>query len=201
MCLLSACAQLPQQPTTPTVPEVQTQSVANEVALSWEVKDPSRKSWSKKIISLLDEGFETFDKVQDMNQFCPKYASLSKTQKLKTWGELWVAVAYFESGYKPTSASVDVGTKTNKDTWSVGLYQMSVVDQKNYKLNFGYTYDDLLKPEPNITLALAILKRQIEKRGLIVVPSNPYWAVIYNGKYPKITEIKARIKPQLSFCF
>jgi len=108
-------------------------------------------------------------------------------------------MVYYESGFNPRSASVDVGTKENRDTHSVGLMQMSVVDQKNYGFNFGFNYDDLMDPIKNLTLAMAIMKRQVEKKGRLILrkgtDTGVYWAVIYKGgKYDKSAAIIAGVK-------
>lgn len=206
------CANLPQM--TPEeiaksdaqgLPSVETKP--SRIALYWEnttAPHPERIPWSDALISAFKADLATFSKATDITYFCPKFKSLDETGKLKALGEFWVAVANFESGYKKTSASVDVGKPDQKDTWSVGLYQMSVVDQKNYGLNFGYTYDDLLNPLPNIKLALAILKRQIEKRGVLAIPApNPglYWAVLRpGGKYDKSALIAERVKKYAPKC-
>lgn len=191
---MTACAGMPVAPVAPT----------ERIVLSWESTNaphPERKPWSDKMTDLVEKNIETFDLAKDITLFCPKYAGLTKRQKINGVSEFLVAMTYFESSYNPESKSVDVGTADNKDTWSVGLFQLSVVDQPNYKLNFGYKFDDLMKAEPNITLAIAIMTRQINKRGLIVVPSSPYWAVIYRGKYDKIDSIIERLKTRAPFCF
>lgn len=188
---ISACASVPQA-LPPTKVE--------RVGLSWEAANEERRAWSDILTGEVASKLSDFDRAADMKAFCPKYASLSDALKIKAWGELWVAVSYFESGHNPKSASVDVGTKDKRDTWSVGLFQMSVVDQKNYGLPFGFNYDDLLTAGPNIKLALAVMRKQIVKRGLIVVPSNPYWAVLYNGKYSKIEAIKMRVQKNAPAC-
>ncbi len=179
-------------------------NVVPRIALYWEntvEKHDERKPWSDFLINKISENFSSLDKAQDIEYFCPKYRSLDKNSKLKAWGELFVALAYYESGFKPSSQSVDVGTKEKRDTWSIGLFQMSVVDIENYKIqNMKYSFDDLLRPEPNIDLAVTIMAQQINKKSLIVVKSNPYWATLYNGKYPKIKEIAVRVKKYAPLC-
>lgn len=180
--------------------EVAKTEVAPRIALYWEntsAPHPERMPWSDGLVALFKKDLETFKKASDISIFCPKFHSLGEQDQLKALGEFWVAVAYYESGFDPKSAAVDVGVESNKDTWSVGLYQMSVVDQKNYRLDFGYKYDDLLKPLPNITLALAVLKAQVIKRGVLaVLRPNPgvYWAVL-RDKSPQIADRVKKYAP------
>ena len=176
------------------------------IALYWEntsAPHPERKPWSDYLVEKVKAKITTYDKANDVTELCPKYKSLNTHQKLKLWGEFWVALCSFESSYKPTSASVDVGTQENKDTWSIGLFQMSVVDIKNYRIqNMSYKYDDLLKPLPNIDLATTIMAHQIEKKGGVFLASGVYWAPLkIGGKYTRIKEIKALVKARVPACF
>lgn len=170
------------------------------IALSWETaKNPERAKWSDHMMSQIN--VETYLKASDITKFCPKIKSLSLRQQKQAIGEFWVSLGVHESGWNPKSASVDVGTKDNKDTWSVGLFQMSVVDQKSYKKDFGFKYDDLLRAEPNITLANYIMERIITRRGAITLTSNVYWAPLrIGGKYDKIAKIVARTQEKAPFC-
>jgi hypothetical protein len=62
----------------------------------------------------------------------------------------------------------DVGT-SDKNTWSIGLMQMSVCDQANYGIRLGYTYDGLIQPIPNLQLAVLILAKQVAKYGKLMI--------------------------------
>lgn len=189
--LLAGCAQLPQ---TSTVEPVKSYSLA------WDTK-PERKEWTKVLMNEVESKWANLSKATDMKTVCAKYDSLSTPQKKKAFGEFWVAVSTYESSWNPKSASVDVGTQSNKDTWSVGLYQMSVVDQKNYGFKFGYDYAALQTAGPNIKLAMAILEKQIIKQSKVFVTSGVYWAVIKpGGKYEKIASIKRDVLKQVPAC-
>lgn len=174
--------------------------------LHWEHTDkehPERAAWSKTLLASVDKNFAVYDSAKDIIKFCPKYKSLTHAQKLKAWGEFWVGVAYYESGYNPKSASVDVGKQNDINTWSVGIFQMSVTDQKNYQLPTKYTYNDLLTASPNIDVANRVMVRQIQKKGLLVVPSGIYWAVISGkpgSKYTHVNEIALRVQKYAGFC-
>lgn len=196
MCMIMiGCTQMPTAPKG---------EPAGRIALKWEATDkphPERAEWSDALTALIRQNLATYDKAADITKICPKYKDLSESGKIKAIGEFWVALSYFESGYSPTSASVDVGTADDKDTWSVGLFQMSVVDQANYKLPFGYKYADLLKPIPNITLAHAVMMKQIQNKSSILLKSGVYWAPLkIGGKYDHIDEIIARVKANAKEC-
>lgn len=180
---------------------------AAHIALSWEnttAPHPERAPWSDALLGFIDAKFNTFDKAKDINKFCPKYSTLNHNQKLTVWGELFVALAYYESGYDPKSTSVDVGHKEDKNTWSVGLLQMSYTDIKNYSFKMNYKFEDLLKAEPNLDLGTAVMARQIEKVGTVLIgPSRAslYWATLHpTGKYDKSSSIIARVQKNTKVC-
>lgn len=157
-----------------------------------------QEEWTEHLIGLIKDKILILETAKDIEKIRPDFHSLNRDNQIKVFVELIKAMCYFESGYNPKSASVDVGTKANKDTWSVGLLQMSVVDQLNYGLRFGFTYEDLLKPLPNLTLGVAVLVKQVAKRGKIILKRGEpglYWAVICEGgKYDKSASIIKKVR-------
>ena len=154
------------------------------------------QEWSDYTKSLVDAKFSTLDNASDVKQLCKSYNALTKDQKLNMWVELFSAIAKFESSYDPKAEGVDVGTKENKDTWSVGLLQLSVVDQVNLGLPMGLKYEDLKDPKNNLKLGVSIMSNQIQKRKKVLIPKGEkgvvsvYWAVINPGnKNDKSKEI------------
>lgn len=199
----------PQPVTTTTVPETTTTTTTtlpaveehDFVALSWEKKDADRIDWSNWMYEHMKTGYlERFDKAKDMERLCPKYYSLNDKQKMNVWGEFWSALTYYESSWNPKSQAVDVGSPDNRDSWSIGLTQISVRDYQN---KFGYNFEQLLTPYRNLHLGFEIMAIQIQKTGLVILPNSSkyrYWAVILDGnKYSKVTQISAMTK-KLSFC-
>jgi hypothetical protein len=155
------------------------------------------------LTDLIAKDFAVFDAAKDVKGFCPNYASLSKEQKIAAIAEFWVAVAYRESGYNPKSMSVDVGTKSDKDSWSVGLYQMSGNDSAAKK--FSCNWECLQDPQMNIKVSMEQLRKQVAGTGLFMVPNDSkyrYWSTTTVGnKYSKISELKASVHKYASFCF
>lgn len=181
--------------------------VTERIPFSWEnttEAHPERKPWSDKWVELLKRDQLIYETASDLTRVCPKYKSLTKTQKLKALGEFWVAIAYYESGFNPKSQSVDVGTADNKDSWSVGLYQLSVRDAANKK-GPNYSFSELNTAIPNIDLANTIMTTQIKNCGKMILPNSSkcrYWAVLLDGnKYSKVEAILSRVKKQAPFCY
>jgi hypothetical protein len=172
-----------------------------QVPLPWEKNHPERTEWTNTLYSLIDQKFASLEKVKDMGQFCPKYYSLRDDQKKIAWALLFDSIIYYESGYNPKSSSVDVGSKNDKSTWSVGLFQISSTDSKNWKIPFSFSYEELKDPKNNMKLALEIFSKQLDRQNLIVVSKSLYWAVIgpKGYKYTKVPQIIKKMKV-IDFC-
>lgn len=137
----------------------------------------------------------------DFNQLHRNFNILTREEKADLLAAFIKELCLYESGFNPLSESVDVGKASDKNTWSVGLMQVSASDQENLGINLGYTYEDLKNPIKNLHLGLTILVNQIKKRGKIFIPKgekgNPgvYWAVIHpGGKYDKTNLILAKTR-------
>jgi hypothetical protein len=189
----------PSAPATP--PPISAQKAEQ---LVWESSSrPERSDWSNALLQYVDERFDLLDEADDIADFCPPYARLTRPERVNAWANLIASVTYYESAWNPTSNSVDVGNASDRDTWSVGLLQLSVVDQVSYGFQFGYAFADLQKPLPNLRLGVAILARQVSHYGLIAIPtghSGLYWAVLHpGGKYDQSANIK-KMTQKIALC-
>ena len=179
--IASVFKQSNQTPSSPTKPQP---------SKGWD------SYWGELIKRLVIANIETFDEASDIHDIRPDWTNLSDEQKAEVMEAFFKSLVYFESAYNPLSESVDVGNKYDKQTWSVGLLQLSGVDKKNLGLPVGYDYEGLKNPENNIQQGIAIMVNQIKKRGKILIPKsekgNPgvYWATLNPGnKYDKSYKI------------
>lgn len=189
----------PQQPVT-TPPA----AIYQPLPLTWEsVSHPERLSWSSGLRQIVSAYLPILDKAKDISLFCPNYSALSSDQKNNLWADLFAATSYYESAYDPKSNSVDVGSQNDPNSWSVGLLQLSVVDQESYNLPFGFSFSDLQDPIKNLQLGVAIMSAQVKKYGTVLINvGSPglYWATLHpGGKYDESSAIEAKTK-SLSFC-
>lgn len=184
-------------------PIVSTPTPAPPATLDWEKNHPERAPWSKALLAEVDAHFSSFDKAADARIFCPNYDYTSRAQKEFMWATLIVWTSYNECAWNPADASVDVGAVSDRDTWSVGLLQLSVVDQASYGFKFGYVYADLQDPVKNLHLGVAIMAQSIEKKKKLLIEvgeSGLYWATLHpGGKYDKTAAIAVHTKG-LGFC-
>ena len=168
---------------------------SQEAVFSWQ------QEWTNTLSKAVSEKLKDLSRASDLTMLRHDYAVLSDEKRVAVWVEFFKALAFYESGYNPNSQSVDVGVKHDRDTWSIGLLQLSVVDQINYGLNYGYAFNDLLNPINNLKFGVVIMANQILKRGKIFIPNdekgNPkaYFATLRPGnKYSKVTEITATVE-------
>jgi hypothetical protein len=152
---------------------------------------------------LLEPKISILETASDVSELHVHFDSLPMDEKIRLFILLFKWMAYYESAWNPNSQSVDVGEKSDRDTWSIGLLQLSVVDQKNLGIPMGYNFDDLLLPVPNLKLGIEIMCNQVKKRGKIFIPKwehgNPalYWATICpGGKYDQSEAILKRVRSE-----
>lgn len=198
--------------------------VEPDYSLSWEntsAPHPERKAWSQTVAAVLKEREASFAKAKDMKVYCPKFATLSSSGKLKALGELIVGITYYESGYSPTSRMIEtnLGGKSNpvdpitkRPVASEGLLQLSYQDIQWAKFcEFDWSKDKglsdkdpkktIMDPHKNLRCGIKILANQIDSKGEINLASGVYWAVLREGgKYSKINEIAARVKKAAPDC-
>lgn len=186
------------------------------VALSWEsAKEPGRRAWSEFLAKLIDQRFETLDRVRDMETFCPRYSRLPRALKVNVWAMLIADVAYYESGWDPTNRFLerDMGRDpvTGRRVYSEGLLQLSYQDSVYYSEDCGFNWHKdkslptrdprktILDPYINLHCGVAILTHQIANRRDIVLNSGAYWSTLRTYR-SKVRQIAASMKHKLSFC-
>lgn len=230
LLLVAFSKKLPTTTTTTTRPPVST-TIPGEITqfhFSWERLSeggiPARE-WSRHLAISIEENLTDLSKAKDIKDFCPKYSSLDHDSKIRFWGELFVAMAKYESNFKPSTSYKECNaTKCNYSNGcqfhkeygycmkgghrldggiviSRGLIQMSLESSLGYGCSFLKTPQDLHDPANNLRCASKIMAHQVVKKDFIAAKSN-YWAVIKpNSSWNKLPQIKQRIKTEFSGCF
>jgi hypothetical protein len=225
--LLALLACAPDQDLTRHLPSpgpTATPSIINEIKtpkMSWDSGHPEREAWSKKIYSLvIGDLFINFDMAKDAKRICKKYESLGVGDRARVWSEFIIAMAYFESGWLPTSRMQEPQGSfpapdpiTKRPVFSEGLLQLSYQDVKSHPYCNGFNWqkdkllraDDprktILNPEINLDCGVKILARQIKSRGTAIVKTKYYWSVIQEGgKYSKVDQIINKVKFYIPGC-
>ena len=219
MVLTVACAPAGVNNSSNT--SLENPATQNEV-LIWEKTVPASKSWSKyifKTISAEHPEILSSNIATDVELFCSNYKSLSTNKKIVFWGQLFAAIAKYESAWVPNSRMVEttMGNDpiTHEQVASEGLLQLSYQDTLSYGSNcdFDWSVDkkyhhisptdsrkSIFDSYKNLRCGIHILARQLKIYNAITVEKGVYWAVIKkNGSHHKIREISA-ITQSLSVC-
>lgn len=165
--------------------------------LSWEVPSGERAAWSKTLIDAIEENFTDLNAAKDVSKFCPNYVMLDKNKKINAWGEFFVAIALYESGFNPKTDYFEKTMGYN----SSGLFQLSYEDESWIKCGFDRKAKNIHDPHVNTRCAVKIMARQVRLKQKVFVDKGVYWAVIKpNGKFQKIKQITDRVSKSASFC-
>ena len=190
-----------------------TKMVFAEPVLSWESRDSKNHEWTRITLATVEKHFEKLDKVEDMEQFCPKYKELEKDKKVVVWGELISAMAFYESGWRTNVELTEISLGTDSITGLVvqsqGLLQLSYGDTKWAKwCEFDWEADKknsdsptILRPKNNLECGIGILANQVSRWNKIVLEGkHAYWSVLKrDSRWKKIDGIGKMVK-RLQYC-
>lgn len=210
---VATATPIPRPSPTPTP------STGNFTAL-WIGKHPDAINWTGYVHEAVKAyGAALLAGPSDVATFCPKYASLSTTDKLNFWAQLVAAMTKYESNFNPTTryteTSMGIDPVTGKQVVSEGLLQLSYQDERNYSsvapagvCDFDYAADSKLAindirrtifdPKTNLTCGVFILNRLAVKKGIIAVDSGAYWSVL-RPSGTRLASIRSLTKAT-SFC-
>jgi hypothetical protein len=130
--------------------------------------------------------------------FCPRFDSLTDTDKRSYWAYFFQALAGAEAGLKPTSnvrhtePEVAVVDKiTQRITRQEGLLQLTYEDSDRYSCDFDWDNDKLLaehdpsktilQPKNNLLCGIKILKNQLIDLNEPLLTPKSYWATLRPG--------------------
>lgn len=171
--------------------------MTNLFSLSWDTLD-ERKVWSAQLISSVTEHKNQLDK-GNLEAFINGYATLPVELQIKLWSELVVAIAHFESNWKPHTIFHEpppLGVD------SVGLLQLSYEDQPIYKLeSLDRIAKSLEDPVVNIRCGVKIMATLVAKDSTVATSvggkhrgAARYWSVLRTGHHVDDIKIMAKNK-------
>lgn len=137
--------------------------------------------------------------VHDVRRFCPRFYTMSDTDKRAFWAYLFQALAGAEAGLNPTIrvrhtepevAKIDGVTK--RAVRSEGLLQLTYEDQQRYGCDFDWDKDKhldahdpartILQPKNNLECGVKILFKQIIVDHKPLLSSSGYWSTLQPGR-------------------
>lgn len=133
-----------------------------------------------------------------VHPFCPRFDSLTNTDKRSYWAYFFQALAGAEAGLKPTSnvrhtePEVAVVDKiTHRITRQEGLLQLTYEDSDRYNCDFDWDNDKqlaehdpsktILQPKNNLLCGINILKNQLIDLDEPLLTPKSYWATLRPG--------------------
>jgi len=164
--------------------------------LSWN-DDPKKLAWSLELLTSITRSKSDLDR-GDPESFIRGYTTLEPDLQVKFWAELVIAIAKFESNWRPDSIFHEpppLGVD------SVGLLQLSYQDQKHYHLErLDPSAKSLEDPQVNIRCGVVILTKLVSDDRTVEGSNDGrfkgaarYWSVIRSGPKHHLSEIKARV--------
>ena len=188
----------PAGPGTPAVPAVPAAPAATVKVLSWEGGHPERGAWSDELRSAIRPALANLELAQDIEKFAPNYKGLPESRRIDVWAALFVAIAYYESGYDPRSIFKETSGQD-----SVGLLQLSYEDQKPYGLEpLDRKARSLEDPLVNLRCGVKIMAHLVARDRVIAGGSSlkdgrgggRYWSTLWEGHH--LAGIQEMVKKQ-----
>ncbi|UOF01543.1 transglycosylase SLT domain-containing protein [Bdellovibrio reynosensis] len=163
----------------------------------WESQHPDGDDWTTHVHQQLSViGTNLLSVVPaDYPAFCPKYKSLSTSDKKIFWTFLMAQMVRYESNFDPDEYYTESFTDSNGDKIvSRGLLMLSFESANAYGCNFQ-TQNELHDPEKNLSCGIRILDRWLSRDKRIAGKIDGqwrggarYWSVLRSSsdKYLKI---------------
>lgn len=124
-------------------------------------------AWDKALVDEIKAQGLPVASIKDAKVFCPKYASLSESQRIEFWGTFMVAMSMKESSYKPiTTYTESFRNSKGELVISTGLFQISEESSSQAAYKCGkQTTASLKDAETNIRCSVKILSKWVKQDG------------------------------------
>ena len=166
----------------------------DNTTLSWD-SNPERKAWSSQLLESVASAKHELER-GNPELFAPGYSGLGAQAQIKFWAELFVAMAKFESSWKPHEIFHEpppLGVD------SVGLLQLSYEDEPRYHLeHLDRNAKSLEDPLVNLRCGVKIMSTLVAKDAVIASSDGGkhrggarYWSVLRAGAGHHLDEIRA----------
>jgi Transglycosylase SLT domain len=166
--------------------------MADDSVLAWDSR-PERKAWSAQLLESVTSSKQELDR-GNPEAFAAGYSALPASRQVKFWAELFVAIARFESGWKPHEVFHEpppLGVD------SIGLLQLSYEDEPVYHLeHLDRNQKSLEDPLMNLRCGVKIMSTLVARDGVVATSVGGkhqggarYWSVLRAGHH--VDEIRA----------
>lgn len=168
--------------------------------MAWDGKHSEAGLWTEYALQAVGASKLPEASPKDVALWCPKYAKLSKDDRIVFWSALMSKMAEFESGYKNSSTYVESFKDAHgKRVISRGLLQISQESANGYGCNVKDA-KTLHEARVNLSCAAKIFERWVLRDGVVASGQGViskgiarYWSVMR-----ETSKSKAKIKSYLS---
>ena len=165
---------------------------AKKAELGGRTWDPE---WDQIVENAVPQGMLSSQVPHDVRRFCPRFYTMSDTDKRAFWAYFFQALAGAEAGLNPTTrvrhtepAVARIDSVTKRAVRSEGLLQLTSEDQKRYGCAFDWDKDKqldahdpartILQPRNNLECGVKILAKQIIVDHKPLLSSSGYWSTL-----------------------
>jgi len=192
-----------------TKPAPPTPIDAKKAELGGKTWDPA---WDQIVEQAIPAEMLSSQVPHDVKRFCPRFYTMSDTDKRVFWAYFFQALAGAEAGLNPTTRvrhtepEVAVTDKvSHRAVRSEGLLQLTYEDQKRYDCDFDWDKDrelksddpakTILQPKNNLQCGVKILDNQIINQRKSLVSRKSYWSTLQPGTVSYRVFAKEMINP------
>ena len=171
--------------------------MSDDATLTWD-SVVERRAWSQQLLVSIAAVKELLDR-GNPDAFVSGYTMLPLSRQIKCWAELVVAIARFESNWKPHEVFHEpppLGVD------SVGLLQLSYEDEPIHNLeHLDRAEKSLEDPLVNLRCGVKILSGLVAKDGVVAATvagkhrgAARYWSVLRAGDRHHLEEIRRMVR-------
>jgi len=191
-----------RSPAAPAQPEPQTKPAPPTPIAEKKVEldgyDPWNPAWDRMIERALPRDLISKRRAAAVQPLCPRFRSMSRTDRRAFWAYFFQALAGAEAGLKPTAsvrhndpAVAVTDPVTHRIIRQEGLLQLAYADSRRYGCDFDWQRDKLLpehdpaktilNPRNNLLCGIRILKHQLIKLHQPLLDDSSYWVTLRPG--------------------
>jgi hypothetical protein len=198
----AAGRQIASQGTPPQKPEPQTKPAPPTPIAEKKVEldgyDPWNPAWDRMIERALPRDLVSSRRAAAVRPLCPRFRSMSRTDRRAFWAYFFQALAGAEAGLKPTAdvshsdprvAVID--PVTHRTMHQEGLLQLAYADSRRYGCRFNWHRDKflperdpartILNPRNNLLCGIRIIHNQLIKQHKPLLTPSSYWVTLRPG--------------------
>jgi hypothetical protein len=192
-----------------TKPAPSTPIDAKKAELGGKTWDPA---WDQIVEQAIPADMLSSKVPHDVRKFCPRFYTMSETDKRVFWAYFFQALAGAEAGLNPTTRvrhtdpEVAVTDKvSHRAVRSEGLLQLTYEDQKRYDCDFDWENDrqlksddpakTILQPKNNLQCGVKILENQVITQRRALLSKKSYWSTLQPGTVSYRVFAKEMINP------